>query len=46
MIARKAVEVSATGIYRGKHNFWSKARRLDWATRKRIKEDDMNNVIQ
>jgi ribonucleoside-triphosphate reductase len=46
MIARKAVEISSTGIYRGKYNFWSKARRLDWATRKRVKDEDINNVIQ
>jgi len=46
MIARKSLEVSATGIYRGKYNFWSKSRRLDWTTRKRVKEEDINDVIQ
>lgn len=46
MIARKALEVSATGIYRGKYNFWSKPRRIDWASRRRLKEGDINNKIQ
>lgn len=38
MIARKRLRVDEDGCYRGDYNFWSKARRFDWNTRKRQKE--------
>lgn len=40
MIARSNIEVTPDHLYKGDYNFWSRARRLDWADRKRFKEDD------
>ena len=40
MISRKGIKVK-NGLYDGKYNFWSKPRRYDWNSRKRIKEDDI-----
>jgi ribonucleoside-triphosphate reductase (formate) len=40
MIARGNVTIDEHHLYKGDYNFWSKARRLDWAERKRFKEDD------
>jgi ribonucleoside-triphosphate reductase len=42
MIARRGIKVDKSGLYKGKYNFWSKARRYDWAERKRLKEQDLN----
>jgi len=42
MISRKGVKIDENGQYEGKYNFWSKARRLDWAIRKRLKDEDLN----
>jgi len=40
MIARQNINMNHEGFYEGDFNFWSKARRLDWAQRRRFKEDD------
>jgi len=40
MIARQNISITEEHLYQGDYNFWSKARRLDWAERKRFKEDD------
>lgn len=40
MIARQNISVNQEGYYEGTYNFWSKARRLDWASRRRFKRDD------
>lgn len=40
MIARQNISITKDHLYHGDFNFWSKARRLDWAERKRFKEDD------
>jgi len=40
MIARQNVQVDEKGYYKGDYNFWSKARRLDWAQRRRFEHDD------
>jgi ribonucleoside-triphosphate reductase len=40
MIARSHIEVTPDHLYQGDYNFWSKARRLDWAERKRFKAND------
>lgn len=42
MIARKKIKLDKNNLYKGKYNFWSKARRYDWAERKRLKEEDLN----
>jgi ribonucleoside-triphosphate reductase (formate) len=42
MIARRGIKVDKNGLYKGKYNFWSKARRYDWTERKRLKEKDLN----
>jgi len=42
MIARRGIKVDKNGLYKGKYNFWSKARRYDWAERKRLKEKDLD----
>lgn len=39
MISRN--EISNKDIFKGEYNFWSKARRIDWHERKRIKESDL-----
>lgn len=39
MISRSNIEVK-DGKYEGDYNFWSKARRIDWAQRRRFKEKD------
>lgn len=44
MIARKNIKVDKDGFYKGEENFWSKARRFDWNTRKRLKEEHINNI--
>ncbi len=41
MISRKNIKVTSAGQYKGDYNFWSKARRYDWAERKRVKESDL-----
>ncbi|HOJ45513.1 MAG TPA: anaerobic ribonucleoside-triphosphate reductase [Bacilli bacterium] len=40
MIARKNIRVDDKGYYKGDYNFWSKARRHDWANRRRFKTSD------
>lgn len=40
MIARQNINVDQAGYYTGDYNFWSKARRLDWAQRRRFKNGD------
>jgi len=42
MIARRGIKIDKNGLYKGKYNFWSKARRYDWTERKRLKEQDLN----
>ncbi|TVX95954.1 anaerobic ribonucleoside-triphosphate reductase [Cohnella terricola] len=41
MIARKKLSVDRDGYYQGEYNFWSNARRFDWNTRNRVKEDQL-----
>lgn len=38
MISRKNIKVDKEGFYNGNYNFWSKARRFDWNSRKRVTE--------
>lgn len=40
MIARQNISVTKDGFYKGDYNFWSKARRLDWAQRRRFTSKD------
>lgn len=40
MIARQNIKVDDQGYYKGEYNFWSKARRLDWAQRRRFRVND------
>jgi ribonucleoside-triphosphate reductase len=40
MIARKNIRIDEKGYYKGDYNFWSKARRHDWAQRRRFKTND------
>ncbi|MCW6094595.1 hypothetical protein LAV60_15595 [Clostridium sporogenes] len=42
-VSRKSLRV-AKGIYEGEYNFWSKARRRDWAERKRLKLDTFKEI--
>lgn len=44
MIARKNIRVDEKGYYKGDYNFWSKARRFDWATRRRFKDVDACDI--
>ncbi|TCS79911.1 anaerobic ribonucleoside-triphosphate reductase [Tepidibacillus fermentans] len=44
MIARKKIKVDQEGFYNGEQNFWSKARRFDWNTRKRIKSEHLKEL--
>ena len=44
MIARKRLQVDKEGYYTGEFNFWSNARRFDWNTRKRLKEETIDSV--
>jgi len=44
MIARKKLRVDRDGYYTGDFNFWSNARRFDWNTRKRLKEESLVNA--
>ncbi|RXZ81621.1 ribonucleoside-triphosphate reductase [Paenibacillaceae bacterium] len=41
MIARSKLAVNQDGYYSGEFNFWSKARRFDWNTRKRITDNEL-----
>lgn len=43
MIARSNIRVDDNGFYKGDYNFWSKARRHDWAARRRFHEDDTSS---
>jgi ribonucleoside-triphosphate reductase len=46
MIARKSIKL-IDGYYKGEFNFWSKARRFDWAQRKRFTKEttkDADNI--
>ncbi|WP_208591176.1 anaerobic ribonucleoside-triphosphate reductase [Gracilibacillus suaedae] len=45
MIARNNINVDEKGYYKGKYNFWSKARRHDWNVRKRMKEETIEEVV-
>ncbi len=40
MIARQNIRIDDKGYYKGDYNFWSKARRLDWAQRRRFEQPD------
>ncbi|MGE4320524.1 MAG: anaerobic ribonucleoside-triphosphate reductase [Acholeplasmataceae bacterium] len=40
MIARQNINVDEKGYYKGDYNFWSRARRLDWAQRRRFEQND------
>ncbi len=40
MIARQNIKVDEKGYYKGDYNFWSRARRLDWAQRRRFESED------
>lgn len=40
MISRKKVRVE-DGVYKGDYNFWSKARRIDWNTRRKFTGKDV-----
>lgn len=42
MIARQKLQVDREGYYTGEFNFWSQARRFDWNTRKRLKEEALS----
>jgi len=44
MISRKNVKIK-DGKYEGEDNFWSNSRRRDWAIRKRLTEEDIDNEI-
>ncbi|MEW9701303.1 anaerobic ribonucleoside-triphosphate reductase [Paenibacillus sp. SI8] len=44
MISRKKIKVDQDGYYGGEYNFWSKARRYDWNTRKRMGTCDLSNT--
>jgi len=46
MIARKKIQVDEEGCYTGQFNFWSKARRFDWNTRKRLKEETLRTQTE
>ncbi len=41
MISRKNIHEDENGFYNGDENFWSKARRFDWNSRKRINRNDL-----
>ncbi|OAK75538.1 anaerobic ribonucleoside-triphosphate reductase [Lederbergia galactosidilytica] len=45
MIARNHINVDEKGYYQGKYNFWSKARRHDWNARKRLKGDQIKDIL-
>ncbi|NCA94841.1 MAG: ribonucleoside-triphosphate reductase, partial [Epsilonproteobacteria bacterium] len=45
MIARKNIKINEKGYYRGDYNFWSKARRFDWAQRRRFHESDTDDQV-
>lgn len=45
MISRKKIKVDKKGKYVGEHNFWSNAKRYDWNSRKRTKDNDINDII-
>lgn len=40
MIARQNINIDEKGYYKGDYNFWSRARRLDWAQRRRFEQND------
>ena len=40
MIARQNIKIDQKGYYKGDYNFWSKARRFDWAQRRRFVGSD------
>ncbi|MBT2217704.1 ribonucleoside-triphosphate reductase [Virgibacillus dakarensis] len=46
MIARNNIQVDEKGYYKGKYNFWSKARRHDWNVRHRLKEEVLQDVAR
>lgn len=39
-ISRKGIKIK-DGVYEGEYNFWSDAKRHDWASRKRFTDDDL-----
>ncbi|MFD1361089.1 anaerobic ribonucleoside-triphosphate reductase [Lentibacillus salinarum] len=45
MIARNNINTDEKGYYKGKYNFWSKARRHDWNVRKRMKKETVEEVV-
>ena len=44
MISRKGIKINEYGKYEGEYNFWSNSRRIDWASRKKIKEETIDEV--
>lgn len=45
MIARKQVTLNQEGLYEGTYNFWSKARRIDWASRKKLNDSHLYDSL-
>ena len=41
MISRKGIKLTDDGKYEGEYNFWSNARRYDWAIRHRVTSEDI-----
>ena len=46
MISRKGIKINEYGKYEGEYNFWSNSRRIDWASRKRVTEDTINEISE
>ncbi|MDY0395100.1 anaerobic ribonucleoside-triphosphate reductase [Virgibacillus halophilus] len=46
MIARSNIHIDDKGYYKGKYNFWSKARRHDWNVRNRVDEKTLREVVR
>ena len=41
MISRKGIKLTDDGKYEGEYNFWSNARRYDWAIGHRVTSEDI-----
>lgn len=41
MISRKGIKLTDDGKYEGEYNFWSNARRYDWAIRHKVTSEDI-----
>ena len=45
-VARKDLKIDDNGMYNGTYNFWSAAKRIDWASRSKLVKEGYEEVVK